>query len=224
MQTHPQDLLKLFDLPANCQFDELKRAYRELSFVWHPDRLPENLRERATRKLQKIIGAYEQLKDSVGTWSSAEHQDCSDTAHTQHEHHPQSGQLSHVECPHCKGRGEVAYGVDRNCHHLYSPCNVCDGQGFFVADTAHQCKACEGLGKNPKVSTKDIRQFVSDNMGDLDHLTPAQAKIRFRRLYIKTCQEHLTCRYCEGAGYDLYRKNRRHQSARSPLESERRCS
>ena len=50
--------LQMLELSEDASPDEVKAAYRELCLIWHPDRHPERLRERTTRKLQEINHAY----------------------------------------------------------------------------------------------------------------------------------------------------------------------
>ncbi len=56
------------DLKPGASFDEVKRAYRELAKVWHPDRFGDDakLKERANVKLGEINAAYERLKNHFG--------------------------------------------------------------------------------------------------------------------------------------------------------------
>jgi curved DNA-binding protein CbpA len=55
------------DLEPGASAEEIKRAYRELVKVWHPDRFAydSRLQKKAEEKLKKINGAYEQLQ-SIG--------------------------------------------------------------------------------------------------------------------------------------------------------------
>ena len=61
------DHLKCFQtlgLEANASPEQVKKAYRDLVQVWHPDRFShdERLRLIAQEKLKEINGAYELLK------------------------------------------------------------------------------------------------------------------------------------------------------------------
>lgn len=57
--------LAVLDLDSSCSMVEIKRAHRQLTQVWHPDRFhgKADLEDRATRKLQEINNAYAFLKE-----------------------------------------------------------------------------------------------------------------------------------------------------------------
>ncbi len=58
------DPWQILGVPRNASRQEIRAAYHQLAKVWHPDRFrhedPE-LQERATRELQRINDAYQQL-------------------------------------------------------------------------------------------------------------------------------------------------------------------
>jgi curved DNA-binding protein CbpA len=56
---------KLLGLELGASLEEINQAYKDLVFIWHPDRLPKDnqrLLEKATAKLQEINHAREQLR------------------------------------------------------------------------------------------------------------------------------------------------------------------
>jgi len=55
------------ELPVNFASSELKRAYRDMLLVWHPDRFIDNspLASKATSKTQEINKAYALLKTAL---------------------------------------------------------------------------------------------------------------------------------------------------------------
>lgn len=60
------DLARYFDtleIKRGASFEEIKRAYRDLAQVWHPDRYGHNprLRAKAEEKLKNLNEAYQQL-------------------------------------------------------------------------------------------------------------------------------------------------------------------
>ncbi len=66
--TSPADertrLLAVLELPPDADDEQIRRAWRELAKVWHPDRFGQDaaLKARATRRLAEINAAYEQLQ------------------------------------------------------------------------------------------------------------------------------------------------------------------
>jgi curved DNA-binding protein CbpA len=55
-------------LETNASLEEINQAYRDLAFVWHPDRLPNDnprLLEKAASKLKEINEARDRLKELV---------------------------------------------------------------------------------------------------------------------------------------------------------------
>ncbi len=56
---------KVLGLDHGASLDEINQAYKDLVFIWHPDRIPKDnqrLLEKATAKLQEINHAREQLR------------------------------------------------------------------------------------------------------------------------------------------------------------------
>jgi len=56
---------KVLGLDHGASLDEINQAYKDLVFIWHPDRIPKDnqrLLEKATAKLQEINQAREQLR------------------------------------------------------------------------------------------------------------------------------------------------------------------
>ncbi len=55
----------LLEIPSESSVDTVKVAYRDLAFIWHPDRFPAedpDVQAKAQSKLQQINTAYDQLK------------------------------------------------------------------------------------------------------------------------------------------------------------------
>ncbi len=56
---------QILELEPGATLDEVNQAYKDLAFVWHPDRMPkdnERLQEKAQKKLQDINEAREKLR------------------------------------------------------------------------------------------------------------------------------------------------------------------
>ena len=64
MTLDPQPYLKTLGLDPGASRDDVKKAFRDLSKVWHPDRFAEDpdLQQKAGEKLQAINDAYQHLK------------------------------------------------------------------------------------------------------------------------------------------------------------------
>ncbi|MEE2710016.1 MAG: J domain-containing protein [Gemmatimonadota bacterium] len=61
MDNRTQETLAVLDLAPGAGMEDVKRAYRELVLIWHPDKVPEQVKERATRKFQRLTEAYRWL-------------------------------------------------------------------------------------------------------------------------------------------------------------------
>lgn len=57
------DCFRVLELPQGAAEDQVRRAHRELTKVWHPDRFAHDpaLRQRAEDKLKEINEAYETI-------------------------------------------------------------------------------------------------------------------------------------------------------------------
>jgi len=68
------EYLKVLDLPPRASSDEVKRAYRDLVKVWHPDRFTgdPSLQRKTQEKLKEINVAYDNIKACMKTSAAAE--------------------------------------------------------------------------------------------------------------------------------------------------------
>ncbi len=53
--------LSILELEPGASLQEVKTAYRELCLIWHPDKNPERVSERATKKIQTLNEAHQWL-------------------------------------------------------------------------------------------------------------------------------------------------------------------
>lgn len=58
--TTKKALLSL-DLAPGASIDDVKKSYRELALIWHPDKVPDRVKDRATAKFTEINEAYQWL-------------------------------------------------------------------------------------------------------------------------------------------------------------------
>ena len=61
-----QEYLKVLDLTENASLEDIKKSYRELLQIWHPDKCGtnENLQKRANKKTREINKAYSYLTEN----------------------------------------------------------------------------------------------------------------------------------------------------------------
>lgn len=66
-----EEAYRILDVEPGSSDFELKRAHRDLTKVWHPDRFGHDpgLRERAEEKLKAIHEAYETIREARGAWT-----------------------------------------------------------------------------------------------------------------------------------------------------------
>lgn len=59
----------VLELKSGASLDQIKKAWRDLVMVWHPDRFPNNegLQRKAGERLKEINAAYEMLKQHVSS-------------------------------------------------------------------------------------------------------------------------------------------------------------
>ena len=61
---------KILDLDIGASKEDVKKAFRELSHIWHPDNhmgKSSNVQNRATEKFKEITNAYQVLKEHLST-------------------------------------------------------------------------------------------------------------------------------------------------------------
>ncbi len=68
---HLEDAYRILDVDPGSSDFELKRAHRDLTKVWHPDRFGHDpaLRQRAEEKLKTIHEAYETIREARGAFT-----------------------------------------------------------------------------------------------------------------------------------------------------------
>ena len=61
MDDKTRNALDALDLTPGASLADVKKSYRELALIWHPDKVPDRVKDRATAKFTEINGAYQWL-------------------------------------------------------------------------------------------------------------------------------------------------------------------
>ena len=58
------DDYRMLDLEPDESLERIRQAYRDMAFIWHPDRIQNNprLKEKAEGKIKDINAAYQRLR------------------------------------------------------------------------------------------------------------------------------------------------------------------
>jgi DnaJ-class molecular chaperone len=61
----PPDYYRVLQVSRHAEPEVIERAYKALALKYHPDRAPEEERDKATRRLQSVNEAYGVLSDAA---------------------------------------------------------------------------------------------------------------------------------------------------------------
>jgi len=61
MDDKTRNALSTLDLEPGSSLSDVKKSYRELALIWHPDKVPDRVKDRATVKFTQINDAYQWL-------------------------------------------------------------------------------------------------------------------------------------------------------------------
>lgn len=81
MSRRDPDYYRILEVPESASQDKIKKAYRRLALITHPDKNPQN-QQVAEEKFKQISKAYEVLSDPVSRRQY-------DAGNSEHTHHPQ---------------------------------------------------------------------------------------------------------------------------------------
>lgn len=85
---------RVLDLQPGATIEEVNQAYKDLAFIWHPDRIPKDnirLQQKAQDKLKEINEARDRLRSSQPQRVTATPQNSHYPQHQYYKHHtPQS--------------------------------------------------------------------------------------------------------------------------------------
>lgn len=91
--------LHSLDLAPGASLDDVKKSYRELALIWHPDKVPDRVKDRATAKFTEINEAYQWLvrhPEKLRTPSSSRSSSGSSSQRRSPPHYRTSSQSSHT--------------------------------------------------------------------------------------------------------------------------------
>ncbi len=170
---------RLLDLDVGASKEEVKKAFRELSHIWHPDNhmgKSSNVQNRANEKFKEISSAYQVLKDYLNeedSYREAEkkrkaEQDQREREEEEHKYWEEQAKKKHekeknkkkhteqlfVTCPECKEEIEASSTakfrvICNSCSHIFHYF-LEDGKLRVVSDS----KVNDG-GKRKKASSQD---------------------------------------------------------------------
>ena len=190
-------------------FSKVKDNYRDLIFIWHPDRQPERLKKKANDMLRRLNLAFEYIQnhqEELAIYRLDAHLNRSKKKTST----PQSGYLSlRISCPHCGGSGRVLSNVNRQSQYEFEACPICLRHGYIFVDNRNKCLDCKGSGKNKKNSREARSAFIHNNLSKMSHLSSLQRARLFRRLWVQYSREVEPCGSCTGAGYFYYQWEKR---------------
>lgn len=207
--------LRELDCELGASAEDVRKSYRLLSFIWHPDRQPESYVELAARKLQQINAAYEWLLDHEQQWSGL--RDIDSIVDPQ-KVESVSYQAQKVDCVRCHGSGEVAKGVSWKGDFETESCVVCEGVGTILVDERNACRDCCGSGLREVESLEHREHWIDEQLkmrGLFDrHLNPNE----YKRAWLRYHQDFIICRSCKGSGYFFLKKDARAEDRRRDCE------
>ncbi len=199
--------LTVLDIARDATDDEVRAAYREAVFVWHPDRLPERMQASATKRLAAINEAYAYLMGPEGRLARSagdedEEADDGDAEETR------SPEVVETTCRRCKGTGSTIASVTPEGRFESHDCPLCMGRATLVCVAGSACTTCEGDGKGPDGRAQSRAAFLRANMIGVAPGTTLY-RLRFRRLVLHYENNLAPCKTCRGAGFTFFKPDAR---------------
>lgn len=204
MKTQAQEHLDQLDLDWGSSIDDVRQAFRRLSFIWHPDRHPEAYQELAEQKMCKLNDAFQFFNSEPARLSPPEPEWISEPSSDL----PREKRIAVVTCARCQGKGKVVEAVDGLGRFQQTSCRPCGGKGEVVVDLDHACQNCGGTGMN-EVSDQEREAWMDVEMRKRGlferNFNPALAKHLWHRHFL----EKELCSDCGGVGYAFHHRERR---------------
>lgn len=155
--------LDVLGLDQSCTMEDVKKKFRRLSFLYHPDKHPGD--EKAAESFRTLVNAYEEIKknpsiinkkESSTSYDDAIYAEIDVTIEDLYFEITKSIKLKRIiSCPTCKGLGtkDIHNGL----------CELCKGLGqinnkiLSMMKRSNSCPSCKGLGINKAYICVDCR-------------------------------------------------------------------
>jgi hypothetical protein len=210
------DYYSILEIDASKTFEHTKQSYKELSFIWHPDRHPEQYKKRAEEKIQKLNEAFSYFEKNREYLSNAEQK--WEFEQSVVVSNPYESKL--IECVRCNASGYVAESVENSQNFNHVDCHICNGNAYVIIDERNCCLSCEGKGMNPNITESDREEYIQYHLEKLNIIEKFHSKLITKKLWLKFYLEKMLCQSCEGVGYFYYRSNKRKENKDRRLSSE----
>lgn len=206
------------ELSPGADMATVRKAYKDLTFIWHPDRHPAHLKERAQEKLQFLNEAYQffnQFPEAL-TFIDEDNQDDFFNSINKKGKLQDSYDVKIVkqQCHRCHGTGQIATDVDWKGSFVNEKCDICNGSGAVLVDPRHHCQDCDGEGLNPNVDHDKRQDWIESKIKTLDWWKKNLKPVEYKKLWLKFHYDHLICGTCRGSGFALYRPDFRQKERR----------
>jgi RecJ-like exonuclease len=209
------------DLFPGASLSDVRKSYRDLTFIWHPDRHPDHLKNRAQEKLQAINEAYKFFSNFPEALLFNEEEDdffqCINKGKLEDSHH---FSLTPKTCQRCHGSGKMAKDVNWKGGFVHDTCEICDGKGRIFVDPRHQCHDCDGDGLNSKVDHEERQTWIDAKLKSQQWWTRNLNPVEYKKLWLKFHHNHLICGSCRGSGYALFRQDYRQDQRRLECDAD----
>ncbi len=204
MTCNAEHCLRLLYVEPDATVEEIRRAYREAVFVWHPDRLPAAMHESATRRLTALREAQSYLLSPQGLAERDQLASADDGIS------PDLLDLTLVEvcCKRCGGAGTTVASLSSAGHFDVAQCPVCLGSSVLICVAGSQCRCCDGDGRGTEARSQSRAAYLRSNMLGVSPGT-ASYRLRYRRMVLRYETTVLPCSTCRGAGYTFFKPDAR---------------
>lgn len=130
------DSFSILGLAPDASFAEIKRAYRRMAMVWHPDR---SSHPEATERFKLIRAAYEALQDR--SKMEGESDDATDEA-------APAARATDIRLDFEVSLEEAAFGCEKKiAYDRGVTCATCSGSGEAGISRSRPCHGCYGSGR-----------------------------------------------------------------------------